>query len=95
VVCVKDMNLFRIAIGQLSHVTVFPAFNRFGHGPRPFVVLPRLAGAQGRFAVYHRSRLYITQPPSGWVSGPVFGEFAEWFCEWVDTYRAERGWQAE
>jgi hypothetical protein len=95
VVCLKDMKLFRIRIGKLPHVTVFPAFNRIGHGPPLFVVLPRFASAQGRFAVFHSRRLYIVHPASGWVPGPVFCEFAEWICEWLDGYRAERGWRAE
>jgi hypothetical protein len=33
--------------------------------------------------------------PLGLGVGPVFGEFAEWFCEWVDSYRAEKGWRAQ
>jgi hypothetical protein len=60
-VCVRHMDLFRIAIGQLPHVPVFPAFNRFGHSPRLLVACSRFAGAQDRFAVYHRGGLYITQ----------------------------------
>jgi hypothetical protein len=93
VVCLKDMKLFRIKIGKLPHVTVFPAFNRFGHGPPLFVVLPRFVRAQRRDAAHHRGRLHLMQSKSGWVSGAVFREFAEWSCPWIDAYPAERGWQ--
>jgi hypothetical protein len=93
VVCLKDKKLFQITIGELPHATVFPAFNSFGHGPPLFVVSPRLANAQEPLAVYHRCQLCIMQSPSGWVSGPVFCEFADWLCEceWEDAYRAEGG----
>jgi hypothetical protein len=95
VVCLKDMKLFRIKIGKMPHVVVFPAFNRFGHGPPLFIVLPRFISAQRRFAAHHRGRLYLTQSKAGWASGAASCEFAEWLCEWVDAYRAERGWDAE
>jgi hypothetical protein len=70
--CLKNKKLFRITAGKLPHVTVSPAFNRPGHDSPLFVVLPRLASARARFAVYQRSGLYITESPSGWVSGAVF-----------------------
>jgi hypothetical protein len=95
VVCLKDTKLFRMTMGKVPHVSVFPAFNPFGHGPPLFVLLPRFASAQGRFAVYHRGTLDITQSPSGRVSGPALREFAEWFWEGVGAYRAEGGWPAE
>jgi hypothetical protein len=68
--CLKGMRQFRVTNGKLPHVIVFPAFDRLGHGRPLFVVLsmlpmlPRFASARARFAVQHRSRLYVTQSPS-------------------------------
>jgi hypothetical protein len=95
IACLMEMKPFRIRIGRLHSVTVFPCLQQIRGQPPLFVVLPEFAGAQDCFAVCHRSRLYITQSPSGWVSAPVLCEFAAWFCEWVDSYGAERGWQPE
>jgi hypothetical protein len=91
---VKGKGHFRITMWELPHVADFPAFNRFGYGPHMFLVLPGFAGVQDRSAVYHGGRPYITQSPWGWVSGRVFCELAEWFGNWVDACRRERGCQA-
>jgi hypothetical protein len=81
--------------GEAASRDGLPAFNRLGDGPPLFVVLPRFASAQDRFAVYHRSRLHGTPSPSGCVSEPVFCKCAQPFCERVDACRAERGWRAD
>jgi hypothetical protein len=89
-----DMKILRSTIGEGRDVRVFPAFNMFGHRPL-FVALPKLVSVQSRLAVCDGNQLYIRQCRSGWVPGPVFCEFAECLCQWVDAWRVGRGARRE
>ena len=89
-VCLEGCRLFRLWGKKLPHVTVFPVFNCYGEGPPPFIVLPEFVSAQTRFRTIHQHRVYVTQSKTGWVTHPVFKEWTQWVCRWLDKYREER-----
>jgi hypothetical protein len=71
-------------------------FNSFGDGPPLFVVVPIFVSAQTRFqSSIYRRKLYVADSCSGWVAGQIPDEWAEWLCQWLGIYRAERGLEAE
>jgi hypothetical protein len=90
-VCIPGGRLFRLRGAKLPHFTVFPVFNCFGHGPLPFIVMPRFASVRRRFERIHPHKAHLTDSRSGWVTAAVFREWAEWVCQWLEGYRRQHG----
>jgi hypothetical protein len=81
-----DQRVFRKKNKKPHHSTLGAVFNPFGHGPSPLVVVPTFSGAEELFA---GQPVLIGESRSGWSTGPIFAAFAEHFCRWLISHRAE------
>jgi hypothetical protein len=79
-ICFPGRRLFKLRGTKLPHFTVFAVFNCYGDGPPLFVVVTKLKSVQKRFRAIHGQKLYLTETWSGWVTGDVLEEWAEWVC---------------
>ena len=83
----------RVFVGEkdrLPHFTALPCINPRGDGPLPMLVVPSLVSAREVFAQWSPD-CYITTSESGWVGGTTWMEWAQMFCEWLETYRQQQG----
>jgi hypothetical protein len=87
-ICIPGCRLFKLRGTKLPHLTVFSVFNCFADSPPLFVVVPKLKSVKNRFRAIYGQQLYLTQIWSGWVTGDVLEEWAEWVCEWLEGYRS-------
>jgi hypothetical protein len=76
--------MFRVKGKKLLHFTISPVFNCLSEGPPLFVVVPGFMSAQARFQSIHRRKFFAANSHSGWMTGQILGECAEWWCPWLE-----------
>jgi hypothetical protein len=94
VVCTGEQKIFRKKHAKLPHFSVGPCINRFGCGPPPLIVVPRIQQRtiDRSFTQWMELKLVLLVAfSSGWVTERVFVIWARWFCEWLEAYRRSLG----
>jgi hypothetical protein len=87
VIVTGDKKCFRRKSPSGPHVTLGLCFSPLGVHPPPLIILP-VANPVHEFHYFQSINVtQITNSSSGWMTYEIFLQWAEYFCNWLNSYR--------
>jgi hypothetical protein len=72
--------------GKVVHDAVAPCINALGEAAAPLNVVRVVEKCGDELKVMHMHGWFVGSGKGGWVSKSIVGEWAEFFCSFVDEY---------